>query len=269
MRISDLARMSGVPVATIKYYLREGILSPGEARGATQAEYGEGHVRRLRLIRSLADVAGLPIARIKVILSLIDQPHDDLFTTLGEAIQALPPYPDRSSGGEHELAKAAIERLGWTYDGDFAATAQLELALHAVADAGIPITDERLDAYGASLHRLAEVDIALMPGASTAGPGGTAGAGATTGAGAGAGAGAGDATGAGDTTGAGAGASSSGQGEEAPAFLPSAAVEYAVLGTALYEPVVTALRRLAHQDVVARMLSTAPRKPAIGGSRPR
>ncbi len=33
---------------------------------------------------------------------------------------------------------------------------------------------------------------------------------------------------------------------------PNAAVEYTVLGTALYEPVILALRRLAHQDVAAR-----------------
>jgi len=33
---------------------------------------------------------------------------------------------------------------------------------------------------------------------------------------------------------------------------PHAAVEYTVLGTALYEPVLLALRRLAHQDVAAR-----------------
>jgi DNA-binding transcriptional MerR regulator len=32
------------------------------------------------------------------------------------------------------------------------------------------------------------------------------------------------------------------------------AVEYAVLGTALHEPVLTALRRLAHQDIAARRL---------------
>ncbi|WP_448809183.1 MerR family transcriptional regulator [Agromyces bauzanensis] len=37
---------------------------------------------------------------------------------------------------------------------------------------------------------------------------------------------------------------------------PHAAVEYTVLGTALYEPVIVALRRLAHQDVAARRALT-------------
>lgn len=35
---------------------------------------------------------------------------------------------------------------------------------------------------------------------------------------------------------------------------PHAAVEYTVLGTALYEPVLLALRRLAHQDAAVRRL---------------
>ena len=37
MRISELARRSGLPVATVKYYLREGLLPAGEPTAATQA----------------------------------------------------------------------------------------------------------------------------------------------------------------------------------------------------------------------------------------
>ena len=44
---------------------------------------------------------------------------------------------------------------------------------------------------------------------------------------------------------------------------PERAIEYSVLGTALYEPVLVALRRLAHQDVAAaRLGGTAPKPPA-------
>ena len=38
MRISDLAETTGVPVHTLKYYLREGLLMPGEATSRTRAE---------------------------------------------------------------------------------------------------------------------------------------------------------------------------------------------------------------------------------------
>ena len=34
----------------------------------------------------------------------------------------------------------------------------------------------------------------------------------------------------------------------------SRAVEYSVLGTAVYEPILAAMRRLAHQDLASRML---------------
>ena len=53
MRISELSRRSGVPVATIKYYRREGLLPEGRALNPTTVEYDEEHIQRLRLIRSL------------------------------------------------------------------------------------------------------------------------------------------------------------------------------------------------------------------------
>ena len=53
MRISALATAADVPLATVKFYLREGLLHPGAATSATQASYDESHVRRIRLIRAL------------------------------------------------------------------------------------------------------------------------------------------------------------------------------------------------------------------------
>lgn len=202
MRVSQLATASGVSVPSIKYYLREGLLMPGEARNATQAEYGEGHVRRLRLIRALADVAGLPMQQIKTILSLIDRPGGDLYETLGVAVGALPPYVEASDS--YPRARAALEHLGQVYDPEFPAVAQLERALAAVEAAGIPMTNERLDHYARGMRTIAEFDLAKMPGGDTA-----------------------------------------------------AAIEYAVVGTALYEPVIVALRRLAHQNVAVQQLTAA------------
>lgn len=86
------------------------------------------------------------------------------------------------------------------YDPGFAAVGQLERALQAVADAGMPMSGDRLQVYARSPRSRAEIDVGKMPLGS-----------------------------------------------------PSAAVEYAMLGTALYEPVILALRRLAHQDIAARM----------------
>lgn len=196
MRVSELVDASGLPLATIKYYLREGLLMPGEATSATQSKYSEEHVERLVLIKALTGV-GLPIGRIRTVLQLIEHPNHSLVETLGRAISELPPYLDRDDASEYPRARAAIGRLGQVYDPRFAAVAQLERALQAAEDVGIPMTDERLEVYGRAIRRIAEYDLALMP----------------------------------EST--------------------NAAVEYAVLGTAIYEPIMTALRRLAHQDIAS------------------
>lgn len=209
MRISELATQTGASVSTIKYYLREGLVLPGASRGATQADYGPAHVHRVRVIKALTDVAGLSIQKVRVVLGLIDGPGDDIFATLGQAVAALPPYlsePDPGDDGApgYPRSRAALETLGQAFDPGYAAVAQLERALQAVAQAGIPMGPERLAVYGRSLMAMAEFDVAGMPGE------------------------------------------------------PASTVEHAVLGTALYEPVILALRRLAHQDAAARRLGDPP-----------
>ena len=199
MRVSELADRTGISRATIKYYLREGLLMPGAATGATQADYGEEHVRRLRLIKALTDVVGLPVARARDVLRLIDSP-DDLFDTLGSAVAALPPYVDARP--DYPRARAALEKLGQVYDPRFAATAQFERALEAAEAAGMPMDDRRLAEYGRHVMGIAETDLDAMP-------------------------------------------------DE-----PAAAIEYAVLGTAIHDPVLAAMRRLAHQDLAARRMPT-------------
>ncbi|MFE7419002.1 MerR family transcriptional regulator [Rhodococcus sp. NPDC057529] len=200
MRVSELVARTGVPLATVKYYLREGLLMPGEATSATQARYGEEHVQRLGLVKALAG-AGLPIPRIREILRLVDHPDGSLFDVLGQAIAQLPPYLDTPADDSDEFprARAVLDRLGQVYDPRYVAVGQLERALVALEEAGIPMTEERLDAYGRHVRGIAEIDIGLMPTASA-----------------------------------------------------EDAIRYAVLGTAVYEPVIAAMRRLAHQDVAQK-----------------
>lgn len=199
MRISALAAEAGVPLPTVKFYLREGLLQPGVATSATQVSYNESHVRRLRLIRALIGSVGLSVQQTRAILELVDDPGDDLYATLGHAVSALPPAVQEASGDDpYPRARAALEALGQVYDPHYAAVAQLESALAAAEAAGMPISEERLIEYGRRLREIAAFDLERMP------------------------------------------------------REPHAAVEYTVLGTALYEPVILALRRLAHQDVAAR-----------------
>jgi len=70
--MAELSTTSGVPVATIKYYLREKLLPSGESETANQARYGAEHLDRLRLIRALIDVGGLSVASARSVLEAID-----------------------------------------------------------------------------------------------------------------------------------------------------------------------------------------------------
>ena len=199
MRISELVRRSGVPLATVKYYIREGLLMPGETTSATQAEYGEDHLRRLSLIRALTDVAGLPLQKAGVVIGLIEHPEPSLFETLGKAVAALPPYAEVDEAPEYSRAKAALEKIGQLYDPQYAAVAQLERALAAAESVGLAMSDERLQGYARHIMGIAEIDI-----------------------------------------------------DQVPTGTVDEAIEHSVLGTALYEPIIAAMRRLAHQHLAAR-----------------
>jgi DNA-binding transcriptional MerR regulator len=210
VRISALVERSGVPLATVKFYLREGLLPPGRATSATQAQYDEGHLHRLALIRALTDVVGLSVARTRTVLELIDSPPEDLFTALGRAVAVLPPHVEEQAEG-HPRARAAIDALGWVYDPDYPAVDQLERALAAAESVGMPIEEQRLLGYGEHVRAIAQIDIAGVTRDD-----------------------------------------------------PGAAVEHAVLGTAIVEPVLAALRRLAHQDVSSVELGHRQERPSDG-----
>ena len=104
MRIAELSRETGVPVPTIKYYLREGLLPPGERTSPNQAQYDDQHVRRLRLVRTLLDIGRLPIAAIRELLADLDGPQPDLHHVLGRALQST--ACGREPAGDEALAAA-------------------------------------------------------------------------------------------------------------------------------------------------------------------
>src|SRR3954447_23832298 len=118
MRISGLAAATGVPVPTIKFYLREGLVPAGQATSATQAVYDDRHVQRLRLVRALVEVAGLSLAEVRHVVQRIDDPPSSWHELLGGAQWGgLRPS---SQGSDHELdlspAPRLVEELGWQVD---------------------------------------------------------------------------------------------------------------------------------------------------------
>jgi DNA-binding transcriptional MerR regulator len=120
VKISELSNRSGVPVATVKFYLREGLLASGEKSSQNQSSYDETHLARLRLIRAFIEVGGLSVASAKAVLAVMDDESIPFGVAAGIASYALPsgatavdvPDTEQTGRGDHVLAELMAER-GW------------------------------------------------------------------------------------------------------------------------------------------------------------
>ncbi|GLX21988.1 MerR family transcriptional regulator [Streptomyces lavendulae] len=152
MKISELSRLTGVPVASIKYFRRQGLLPAGRATAATLAEYGEEHAERLRLIKALTTLGGLSIAATREVLGAVDQAH----TTegaLGAISYALPvPVASQGPAGDEEET-----------DADEAAAAEVAELLAAL-DWRAPGTSPHVKGLTTALKELRRLDAQYAPG---------------------------------------------------------------------------------------------------------
>jgi DNA-binding transcriptional MerR regulator len=165
MRMAELSTESGIPVATIKYYRREGLLGPGESTGhPNQVRYGPEHVRRLALIRSLVDVGGLSIAAVRAVLDAVDDPAVPLHSALGTTIESV--GLDSGAGPDDGFRADAADRIeavlterGWVVS----ECAGARTAAVDVLAAMLRLTDGRLagvlPAYAAAVEAIAEADL--------------------------------------------------------------------------------------------------------------
>ncbi|MDR0346042.1 MAG: MerR family transcriptional regulator [Nocardiopsaceae bacterium] len=166
--MAELSRRSGVPVATIKFYLRDGLLPPGTATAATRARYGDDHLRRLRLIRALQEIGGLPLAAIRRILTAVDDTSVGPHALLGAVQYALGPRLDPDAGDPDWQAAAAevdslLAGLGWRVTPGAPARTLLTAALAALRRAGAPLAGPGLAEYAATAGGLAEREVAGLP----------------------------------------------------------------------------------------------------------
>ena len=168
MRISELSQRSGVPVATIKFYLRERLLHEGELTSATQARYDDSHLARLRLIRALVGPGRLSIAAVRDVLAAIDTPPESTHRLLGYAHAATaPPVPPEVDLAE---ARAMVRRWGWQIAvEDSTSLAVLATALDGMAAADFSLGPDVLAAYADAMRQVAEAEIAGVPVESPAG----------------------------------------------------------------------------------------------------
>lgn len=214
MRISGLEEATGVPRATLKFYLREGLLHPGRAVSRTQAEYDQNHVERVRLIRGLTEVGDLSLENVRRVLAALDDSPSDRLGIMAVSQMALvgaldcePVSNPESAGapgpaGEHESAdtsppqsraQAWLTERGWRVDLEDPEVSDLDRAWTACDEAGIVFDATKLAAYADAVEAIASIDLDSVP----------------------------------DD--------------------PKAAVRQVVLGTVLIDPVLRSLRRLAQQ----------------------
>jgi DNA-binding transcriptional MerR regulator len=197
MRISALSERTGVPIGTIKYYLREGLLAPGERTSRTTAEYDESHVERLRLVRALIEAGGLGIAAVRRIVDVLDTPDParlDLLATAQDALlheDALRagevpapehgaahgegPAPERDRtceegaiaegdpSAEESRARTWLARRGWWTAPEDPLGARLERVWAAAEQAGVSVDDELMDGYAAAMEEVARLDVDAVP----------------------------------------------------------------------------------------------------------
>ncbi len=159
MRISELGEATGVPVHTLKYYLREGILMPGRTVSRTRADYGPEHVERVRLVRALVEQGGVGIAGVRAILEALDAPPPSRHDLLGVAACAMP-----TTGADHPVdpeAVAVVDGLGWHVAPDSPAIRSLSAALSAADAAGVGLSPALLRDYAQAVRGVAEVDLGV------------------------------------------------------------------------------------------------------------
>ncbi|HEY7151342.1 MAG TPA: MerR family transcriptional regulator [Solirubrobacterales bacterium] len=98
LKISELAERSGVPVATIRHYLREGLLPEPVKTSRNMAYYPPEFVDRIRLIKQLQEERYMPLRVIRELLERDDAEPQRLRAMLDLEDRIL----ERALAGERE-----------------------------------------------------------------------------------------------------------------------------------------------------------------------
>lgn len=209
LTIQELSRASGVSVPSIKFYLREGLLAPGDPARPGRAYYDETHEERLRLVRALRDVAGLPVAVIRRVLAAVDARSADSVDVIAPAIDALA-GPRARGDAVLRAARAEVDALfgdaGLEVRPEAGSRETIAKTVAALRRMNAPITMDAIAAWLEALRPAARQEI---------------------------------------------------ESEETRRMLLSdkpRALELAIMGTVLFEPILIALRRALHEHFTVRLV---------------
>lgn len=209
--IAELSRASGVSTASIKFYVREGLLQPPDPSRPRRAYYDGRHVRRLATIRALRDVGGLSIDTIRRALSAVERPGTDAVDVIAPAIDALAP-PARAADATLKEARADVAKAfeGLNVRKAAGSRETIAVTVASLRRLGSPIGVPELTRYLELLRPLAKEEI-----------------------------------------------------ESTSAVLRSdkeTSLEIAILGTALFEPILIGIRRALHEHYTTELVRVTSRQ---------
>ncbi|MCZ7680872.1 MAG: MerR family transcriptional regulator [Sandaracinaceae bacterium] len=180
MKVSVLAEMSGVPAATIKHYVREGLLPEPTRTSRNMAYYDPALVERIQRIKEMQRTRFLPLKVIKQVLdeSELENQDETVAATIARVIEQTSTERDERTraqllaSGVVESQLEMLRRLGVvrplegrdeeTYVGD---DVELLRVLGAARKAGLAeamLPVEILGDYARALSRLVEIELRLF-----------------------------------------------------------------------------------------------------------
>jgi DNA-binding transcriptional MerR regulator len=165
--MSELSRVSGVPIPSVKYYLREGLLPAGRRASANQADYGDEHVARLRLIRALLDVGGLSVAAAREVLAAVDdedRPLASVFDVAQRSVSRADLYTVPSPGPAEQRIDSLVAERDWHVSPGNPGRIGAAGVVNAFLRINRPELIELLDRYAEAAEIVARADLAAVAG---------------------------------------------------------------------------------------------------------
>ncbi|MEN6448702.1 MAG: MerR family transcriptional regulator [Syntrophaceae bacterium] len=104
LKIGEIARKSGVPPSTIRYYVRQGLLPEPDKVNKSMAYYDERCIDKIQAIRHLQERKYFPLSVIKNILRRMDQ---------GMSLDDAEAIEDAVFGTQAEVSGQVVDKPGF------------------------------------------------------------------------------------------------------------------------------------------------------------
>lgn len=152
-------------MSAVKFYQREGLLPEGVRSAPNQVDYGEAHVKRVRLIRALLETGGLSIAATREVLRAVDTEGVSMADTFGVAQRAMS-TPRTTASVPTAESRDRVTRLaqsrGWDFSPDNPGIDAAARALDGLRAIDFTLTDAYLSAYASAASSAAGGDLQAL-----------------------------------------------------------------------------------------------------------